>query len=130
MDEKKRFYISMAILAGMFFIFGFVSWMNSILIPYFRIACELTHFQSYFVTLAFYIAYLVMSVPSGILLKKVGFKSGMMIGFLLMSLGAFIFVPAAYARAFPIFLVGLFSIGTGLAILQTAAKARPAVSAS
>ena len=136
MDEKKRFYISMAILAGMFFIFGFVSWMNSILIPYFRIACELTHFQSYFVTLAFYIAYLVMSVPFGILLKKVGFKSGMMIGFLLMSLGAFIFVPAAYARAFPIFLVGLFSIGTGLAILQTAAnpyvtsKARPAVSAS
>jgi glucose/galactose transporter len=122
MDEKKRFYISMAILAGMFFIFGFVSWMNSILIPYFRIACELTHFQSYFVTLAFYIAYLVMSVPSGILLKKVGFKSGMMIGFLLMSLGAFIFVPAAYARAFPIFLVGLFSIGTGLAILQTAAN--------
>ena len=122
MDEKKRFYVSMAILAGMFFIFGFVSWMNSILIPYFRIACELTHFQSYFVTLAFYIAYLVMSVPSGILLKKVGFKSGMMIGFLLMSMGAFIFVPAAYARAFPIFLVGLFSIGTGLAILQTAAN--------
>ena len=46
--RKKTYYISLAILAGMFFIFGFVSWVNSILIPYFRISCELTHFESYF----------------------------------------------------------------------------------
>lgn len=72
--KKKTYYISLAILAGMFFIFGFVSWVNSILIPYFRISCELTHFESYFVAFAFYIAYFVMAIPSGILLKKVGFK--------------------------------------------------------
>ena len=111
-NEKKTYYISIAILAGMFFIFGFVSWVNSILIPYFRISCELTHFESYF----------VMAVPSGILLKKVGFKRGIMYGFMLTALGAFIFVPAALARQFEIFLIGLFSIGTGLAILQTAAN--------
>lgn len=121
-EEKRTYYISLAILAGMFFIFGFVSWVNSILIPYFRISCELTHFESYFVTFAFYIAYFIMAIPSGMLLKKVGFKRGIMYGFILTSIGAFIFVPAALARQFEIFLVGLFSIGTGLAILQTAAN--------
>ena len=121
-SNKKTYYISIAILAGMFFIFGFVSWVNSILIPYFRISCELTHFESYFVAFAFYIAYFVMAVPSGLLLKKVGFKRGIMYGFMLTALGAFIFVPAALARQFEIFLIGLFSIGTGLAILQTAAN--------
>ncbi len=106
----------------MFFIFGFVSWVNAILIPYFRISCELTHFESYFVAFAFYIAYFVMAIPSGVLLKKVGFKRGIMYGFMLTALGAFLFVPAALARQFEIFLAGLFSIGTGLAILQTAAN--------
>lgn len=120
--SKSTLYKSIAILASMFFVFGFVSWVNAILIPYFKIACELTHFQSYFVTLAFYIAYFIMAIPSGILLKKVGFKKGILIGYALMSLGAFIFVPAALTREFSIFLVGLFSIGTGLAILQTAAN--------
>ena len=60
-SSKKTYYISIAILAGMFFIFGFVSWVNAILIPYFRISCELTHFESYFVAFAFYIAYFVMA---------------------------------------------------------------------
>jgi FHS family L-fucose permease-like MFS transporter len=122
LEAKRTYYISLAILAGMFFIFGFVSWLNSILIPYFRISCELTHFESYFVTFAFYIAYFIMAIPSGLLLKKVGFKRGIMYGFMLTSLGAFIFIPAALSRQFGIFLVGLFSIGTGLAILQTAAN--------
>lgn len=120
--KQKQYFISLTILAGMFFIFGFVSWVNSILIPYFRIACELPHFESYFVAFAFYIAYFVMAIPSGILLKKVGFKRGIMYGFMLTALGAFLFVPAALVRQFEIFLIGLFSIGTGLAILQTAAN--------
>ena len=120
--KQKQYFISLTILAGMFFIFGFVSWVNSILIPYFRIACELTHFESYFVAFAFYIAYFVMAIPSGILLKKVGFKRGIMYGFMLTALGAFLFVPAALVRQFEILLIGLFSIGTGLAILQTAAN--------
>ena len=89
------------------------------LFPY---RCELTHFESYFVAFAFYIAYFVMAIPSGILLKKVGFKRGIMYGFMLTALGAFLFVPAALVRQFEIFLIGLFSIGTGLAILQTAAN--------
>jgi len=119
---KRDSVISILIVGLLFFIFGFVSWVNAILIPYFKIACELTNFQSYLVTFAFYISYFVMSVPSAYLLRKHGFKKGMMIGFYAMALGAFIFVPAALTRIYEIFLVGLFTIGAGLAVLQTAAN--------
>lgn len=119
---KKDTVISIFIIGLLFFIFGFVSWVNAILIPYFKIACELTHFQAYLVTFAFYISYFIMSVPSSYLLKKAGFKKGMMIGFWTMALGALIFIPAAFTRTYEIFLVGLFTIGAGLAVLQTAAN--------
>jgi len=119
---KRETTISIGIIALLFFIFGFLSWINAILIPYFKIACELTHFQSYLVAFAFYIAYFVMSVPSSYLLKAVGFKKGMMVGFLALATGAFIFIPAAMTRTYEVFLVGLFTIGVGLAILQTAAN--------
>ena len=114
--------ISIMLIGMMFFIFGFVSWANSILIPYFKIACELTNFKAYLVTFAFYISYFIMSVPASYVLKSIGFKKGMMLGFWIMSIGAFIFIPAAMSRAYPIFLLGLFTLGTGLAILQTAAN--------
>ena len=120
--SKRQTVISIVIIGLLFFIFGFVSWVNSILIPYFKIACELNNFQSYLVTFAFYISYFIMSVPSSYLLKKIGFKKGMMVGFWTMALGAFIFLPAAYTRTYEIFLLGLFTIGTGLSVLQTAAN--------
>jgi glucose/galactose transporter len=120
--NKRDTYISIGIIGVLFFIFGFVSWVNAILIPYFKIACELTNFKSYLVTFAFYISYFFMSVPSSYLLKRVGFKKGMMTGFWIMAIGAFIFIPAAMTRTYEIFLLGLFSLGAGLAILQTAAN--------
>ena len=120
--SKRMMYIAIAIVGMMFFIFGFVSWVNAILIPYFRIACELTNFQSYLVTFAFYIAYLVMSIPASFVLKRAGFKKGIMYGFFCMATGAMLFVPAALIRTYWVFLIGLFSIGTGLTILQAAAN--------
>lgn len=120
--SKRDTTISILIIAVLFFIFGFVSWVNAILIPYFKIACELTNFESYLVTFAFYISYFIMALPAAYLLKRVGFKKGMMIGFWIMSLGAFIFIPAAQLRMYGIFLLGLFTLGIGLAILQTAAN--------
>jgi FHS family L-fucose permease-like MFS transporter len=120
--SKRNTYISIGIIGMLFFIFGFVSWVNAILIPYFKIACELSDFQSYLVAFAFYISYFVISVPSSYLLKKVGFKRGMMVGFFVMAMGAFIFIPAALSREYVIFLMGLFTIGVGLSILQTAAN--------
>lgn len=120
--ENKKSIVTIGIIAAMFFIFGVVTWINAILIPYFKVGCELNNFQSYLVAFAFYIAYLVMAVPAGLLLKKIGFKRGMMIGFWLMALGTLLFVPAGMNRAYPLFLSGLFAIGLGLAILQTAAN--------
>lgn len=120
-QQKFRNKILPLIIIGvLFFIFGLVSWVNAILIPYFKIACELTHTQAYLVALAFYIAYLVMAIPASKLLNHLGFKKGMMFGLWLMALGTLLFIPAAYTRTYGIFLTGLFSIGTGLAVLQTA----------
>ncbi|WP_443938904.1 sugar MFS transporter [Pedobacter sp. MW01-1-1] len=119
---KAQTRISTLILGGLFFIFGFVTWINAILIPYFKIACELSNFESYLVAFAFYISYFIMSIPSSYLLKRVGFKKGIMFGLWIMSIGVFTFIPAALSRTYSIFLMGLFTIGSGLAILQTAAN--------
>ncbi|MEI6454901.1 MAG: sugar MFS transporter [bacterium] len=119
---KGNYYLSISIIGAFFFIFGFVTWLNGILIPYLRIACELSNFQSLFVAFAFYISYTVMALPSSWVLKKTGFKNGMMAGLWVMALGTFLFIPAALIRAYPVFLLGLFVLGTGLAILQTASN--------
>jgi len=120
--SQKDTWISIAIIGVLFFVFGFVSWINAILIPYFKIAFTLSNFDSYLVAFAFYISYLVMSIPSSYLLKAVGFKKGMMFGFFIMAVGAYIFIPAAMGRTYEVFLLGLFTLGTGLAVLQTAAN--------
>ncbi len=112
----------MIIIGALFFIFGFATWLNSLLIPYLRIACELTEVQSYFVTFAFYIAYLVMAPVSTWILNRFGFKNGMAISLGIMAVGALLFIPAAYARTYLLFLTGLFIMGGGLAILQTASN--------
>jgi glucose/galactose transporter len=114
--------MAIIITGAMFFIFGFVSWVNAILIPYFKIACELTYFESYFVAFAFYIAYLLLSIPAAWVLKRVGYKRGIMYGFFCMAAGAFLFIPAALYRTYGIFLTGLFMLGAGLTILQSAAN--------
>lgn len=113
---------SIFIIGALFFIFGFVTWLNSVLIPYLRIACELTQAESYLVTFAFYISYLVMAIPSAWVLRKTGFKNGMSVGLLVMAVGALVFVPAALTRTYGLFLLGLFVQGTGLAVLQTASN--------
>ncbi|MUP45099.1 glucose/galactose MFS transporter [Gramella sp. BOM4] len=113
---------SIIIIGALFFIFGFVTWLNSLLIPYLEIACELTKFQSYFVTFAFYIAYVVMAPVSARTLNWLGFKKGMSVALLIMAVGALVFIPAAMTRTYFLFLSGLFIMGSGLAILQTAAN--------
>ncbi|MFC3198391.1 sugar MFS transporter [Parapedobacter deserti] len=112
----------MIIIGSLFFIFGFVTWLNSVLIPYLKIACELNHFQSYLVTFAFYIAYLLMAPVSTATLRIFGFKNGMAVGLIIMAVGALLFIPAAMSRTYLLFLIGLFVQGGGLAILQTASN--------
>jgi glucose/galactose transporter len=120
--SRRTLVLSVMIIALMFFIFGFITWINAVLIPYFKISFELNTVQSLFVAFSFYIAYFIMAIPASHILERVGFKKGIMVGFWIMALGAFIFVPAALTRTYGVFLLGLFSIGTGLAILQPAAN--------
>jgi glucose/galactose transporter len=120
--SRKDYIFSVSIIGLFFFIFGFVTWLNGILIPFLRTACELNDFQAYFVTFAFYVSYFIMALPSSAVLKKTGFKNGMSLGLWIMAVGALIFVPAAMTRTFGLFLLGLFVEGTGLALLQTASN--------
>lgn len=114
---------AIVIIGILFFVFGFVTWLNGTLIPFLKLACELeTDVQAFFVTFAFYMAYFFLAIPSSYILKKTGFKNGMALGLLVMAIGSVVFVPAANARSFPLFLTGLFIQGTGLALLQTASN--------
>ena len=122
MPQSKSNFLPIVILGVLFFIFGFVTWLNGTLIPYLKIACELNYFQSLLVAFAFYISYFVMALPSSWVLKKTGFKNGITVGLLVMAGGALLFIPAANAREYALFLTGLFIIGTGLSILQTASN--------
>lgn len=121
-NKEKAGIPPILIIGVLFFIFGFVTWLNSVLIPYLKMACELNNLESYLVAGAFYISYFVMAIPSGKLLKYTGFKKGMALGLLVMAIGALIFIPAAMTRVYALFLLGLFVQGTGLAVLQTASN--------
>ena len=121
-NSRKDYLIPITIIGVLFFIFGFVTWLNATLIPYLRIACELSAFESFWVTFAFYISYFVMALPSSFVLEKPGFKIGMSVGLTTMAIGALVFIPAALTRTYGLFLTGLFIQGTGLAILQTASN--------
>ena len=121
-STKKTIVSPIAIIGALFFIFGFVTWMNGVLIPYLKIACQLNNFEAYFVTFAFYIAYLIMAIPAAKVLKLCGFKNGMAVGLVIMAIGALMFIPAAISRTYILFLTGLFIQGTGLAVLQTASN--------
>lgn len=121
-ENQKNYTFPIIVIGVLFFVFGFITWANSQLIPYLKLACELTETQSYYVGSAFFAAYFVMSIPGSYILKKIGFKNGMAAGLFVMAVGAFLFIPAANARNYPLFLTGLFIIGSGLALLQTASN--------
>jgi len=120
--RKKSTFLPMLIIGVLFFIFGFVTWLNGSLIPFLKVICDLNEFQALFVTFAFYIAYTVMALPMANVLEKTGYKKGMALGLFVMSIGALLFIPAAFSREFLLFLAALFTLGTGLTILQTASN--------
>lgn len=112
----------LAIIGALFFIFGFVTWVNSVLIAFFKDAFQLSTLSSNLVAFAFFISYTFMAIPSSWVLRRTGFKNGMSVGLLTMAVGTLIFVPAAKSASYGVFLVGLFLIGIGLTVLQTASN--------
>ena len=114
-------YLPILIFGALFFIFGFVTWLNGTLIPFLRLACDLkTDAQALFVTFAFYMAYFCLALPSSVILGKTGFKGGIVLGLVVMAGGCLLFIPAANQGSFGLFLTGLFVQGMGLALMQTA----------
>ncbi|WGL16428.1 sugar MFS transporter [Microbulbifer bruguierae] len=121
-SETRSSVLPMVIIGLLFFIFGFVTWLNGALIPFLQTICELSAFQAMLVASAFYIAYTVMALPMAAIIERTGYKVGMALGLVLVAVGALVFIPAAYSRMFGIFLLAQFVVGSGLTILQTASN--------
>jgi len=119
-NSSRTSFIPIFIIGILFFIFGFVTWLNGALIPFLQTACEISAFEASLVTFAFYISYFLTALPSSFILKRIGYKNGLVLGLLIMAIGAILFIPAAYSRLYIIFLSGLLVLGTGLSLLQTA----------
>ncbi|MGA7538567.1 MAG: sugar MFS transporter [Steroidobacteraceae bacterium] len=113
---------ALALMAGLFALFGCVTWLNGVLIPFLKLVCQLDTFEALLVTFAFYIAYFVMALPSARVLAITGYRHGMALGLAVMAAGSVVFLPAALMRSYGLFLTGLFVQGTGLCLLQTAAN--------
>ncbi len=120
--SKKNTLIPILIIAGLFFVFGFITWINGALIPFMKTINELTDSQSYLVASASYISFVFMALPASFIINKIGYKKGMSLGLIIMAIGAIIFIPAARARTYWIFLIGIFVQGAGMTLLQTASN--------
>lgn len=118
--NKRNTLFGLIVIGILYFIFGFVTWLNGTLIPFLQTACQLSEVAAYLVTFAFYISYFVWALPSSVILKRTGFKNGIAIGLFVMAIGAALFIPASYTRSYILFLVALFIMGSGLALMQTA----------
>jgi len=122
MDNKKSYLGPLFMIGVIFFVMGFITWVNGTLITFFKKAFSLDNTSSYLVTFAFFISYTIMAIPCSYVVKKTGFKNGMSLALLVMAAGTLIFIPAAEMASYPVFLVGLFTIGIGLTVLQTASN--------
>ncbi|PWH84019.1 glucose/galactose MFS transporter [Algibacter marinivivus] len=121
-SSENKTFIPIVIIAGLFFIFGFVTWINGALIPFMKTINELTDAQSYLVASASYISFVVMALPASSIINKIGYKKGMSLGLIIMAIGALVFIPAANARTYWMFLTAIFIQGAGMTLLQTASN--------
>ncbi|WP_199754553.1 sugar MFS transporter [Pseudoduganella lurida] len=119
-DSTREVVVGMLFVGLLFFILGFVTWLNGSLVPFLKIVCGLNNFQALWVTFAFYIAYTVMALPSAAVLSRIGYKRGMTLGLGIMGAGALLFIPAAQTTHYELFLAALFTLATGMTLMQTA----------
>ena len=118
---RPNYTIPLMIIGVLFFTFGYVTWTNGVLIPFLKIVCNLKEdWQAFLVTSAFYMAFTFLAIPSSAILRRTGFKNGMIVGLIIVALGSLVFIPAASSRTFGLFLLGLFIQAMGITLLQTA----------
>jgi MFS transporter, FHS family, L-fucose permease len=122
-EARASSYLApLSVLTTLFFMWGFLTSLNDIIIPHLKAVFELNYFQAMLVNTAFFMAYFVMSVPSGMIVEKVGYKSGIIIGLLVAAVGCVLMYPAASVRSYALFLFALFVLGSGITLLQVAAN--------
>ena len=121
-SEKNPYFGSLTILTSLFFIWGFITCLNDILIPHLKSVFELTYTQAMLIQFCFFAAYFVVSVPSGYLVEKIDFKGGIIAGLSIAGIGCLLFYPAASQHSYPLFLAALFVLASGITLLQVAAN--------
>ncbi len=120
--DGKKYTGALIVLTSLFFMWGLITSLNDILIPHLRAAFELSYVQAMLIQFCFFGAYFVMSMPSGMLVERVGYKPGIVLGLVVASAGCAMFYPAAGARSYPLFLGALFVLASGITLLQVAAN--------
>jgi FHS family L-fucose permease-like MFS transporter len=118
----KKYTEALVVLTSLFFMWGLITSLNDILIPHLKAAFSLSYVQAMLIQFCFFGAYFVMSMPSGVLVERVGYKPGIVIGLLVAGVGCVLFYPAAAARSYPFFLAALFVLASGITLLQVAAN--------
>jgi len=121
-DSPQRYTTALSAVTTLFFLWGFITCLNDILIPYLKAIFQLSFTQANLINLCFFGAYFLVSIPAGKLVARVGYKRGMLIGFAVAALGAYLFYPAAAQRVYGLFLAALFVLASGITILQVAAN--------
>lgn len=121
-SEKNPYFGSLTILTSLFFIWGFITCLNDILIPHLKSVFELTYTQAMLIQFCFFAAYFVVSVPSGYLVEKIDYKGGIIAGLSIAGIGCLLFYPAASQHSYPLFLAALFVLASGITLLQVAAN--------
>lgn len=119
-DPSKNYSLPMAIMTALFFMIGFITVLNDVLIPSLKGLFHLQGWQAMLIQFCFFTAYFVMSPPAGFIINKVGYKMGLMIGLAVTAVGLFLFIPAASLISYELFLFALFTVGSGFAIIQVA----------
>jgi len=120
--RDSRYTAPLAVLTTLFFMWGFITCLNDIIIPHLKAVFDLNYAQAMLIQFAFFTAYFVMSLPSGAIVKRFGYKNGIIIGLLGAGVGCVLFYPAAGAQSYALFLLALFVLASGITLLQVAAN--------
>ncbi len=119
---QQNYTFALTTLTTLFFMWGFITCLNDILIPHFKAVFTLNYTQVMLIQFSFFTAYAIVSLPAGILVEKIGYKSGIVIGLITAGIGCLLFYPAASVQSYAMFLGALFVLASGITILQVAAN--------
>lgn len=120
--ETKSYTFALSVLTSLFFMWGFITCLNDILIPHLKAVFTLNYFQAMLIQFCFFTAYFIVSLPSGYIVEKIGYKKGIVTGLIIAGIGCLMFYPAAGVRSYGLFLTAFFVLASGITLLQVAAN--------